>query len=42
MSDIIESTEKGIGSLWICDIFFEYKELHKWLNIEGEMVALSH
>ncbi|MBZ9693519.1 nitroreductase family protein [Clostridium sp. M14] len=36
---IIEATDKGIGSLWICDIFFAYKELHKWLHIEGEMVA---
>ncbi|MDK2587254.1 nitroreductase family protein [Romboutsia sedimentorum] len=36
---LIEATDKGLGTLWICDIFFAYKELHNWLNVEGEMVA---
>lgn len=36
---LIEATDRGLGTLWICDIFFAYKELHNWLNVEGEMVA---
>ncbi|WP_250673277.1 nitroreductase family protein (plasmid) [Paraclostridium ghonii] len=36
---LIEATHRGLGTLWICDIFFAYKELHNWLNVEGEMVA---
>lgn len=35
----IAATQKGIGSLWICDIFFAYSELCEWLNVEGELLA---
>ena len=35
----LAATEKGIGSLWICDIFFAYPELCKWLKSDGQLVA---
>lgn len=36
---LLAATEKGIGSLWICDIFFAYKELCEWLGGKGELLA---
>lgn len=38
---ILEATELGLGTLWICDIFFAYQELSDWLgiNIQGELYA---
>lgn len=36
---LLAATELGIGSLWICDVFFAYKELNEWLNTDGEMIA---
>lgn len=36
---LLTATEKGIGSLWICDIYFAYAELCEWLQSEGELVA---
>ncbi|MCI8327451.1 MAG: nitroreductase family protein [Lachnospiraceae bacterium] len=36
---ILAATEKEIGSLWICDIYFAYSELCEWLNREGQLVA---
>lgn len=36
---LLAATEKGIGSLWICDIYFAYAELCEWLNEEGELIA---
>lgn len=36
---LLAATEKGIGSLWICDIYFAYFELCKWLNTEGQLIA---
>ncbi len=36
---LLAATEKGIGSLWICDIFFAYSELCKWLNSDGQLIA---
>ena len=29
----------GLGSLWICDIFFAYEELCGWMDCGGELVA---
>lgn len=29
----------GLGSLWICDVFFAYEELQTWLGEAGQMVA---
>lgn len=36
---LLTATEKGIGTLWICDIYFAYEELSKWLNTEGQLIA---
>lgn len=36
---LLSAAEKGIGSLWICDIYFAYFELCRWLDSEGELVA---
>lgn len=36
---LLAATEKGIGSLWICDIYFAYAELCQWLQPEGELLA---
>lgn len=36
---LLGATHKGIGSLWICDIYFAYSELCEWLNTEGELLA---
>ena len=36
---LLEATQKGLGSLWICDIYFAYVELCEWLNVEGELLA---
>ncbi len=35
----LTATEQGLGSLWICDIYFAYKELTDWLNIDGKLLA---
>ena len=29
----------GLGSLWICDIFFAYRELNQWLGVQGTLTA---
>ena len=36
---LLAAAEKGIGSLWICDIYFAYSELCQWLNSPGQLVA---
>ena len=36
---LLAATEKGIGSLWICDIYFAYSELCEWLNSDGQLIA---
>ena len=36
---LLAATDKGIGSLWICDIFFAYAELCKWLNTGDQLMA---
>lgn len=35
----LAATELGLGSLWICDTFFAYKELSEWLQSDGELFA---
>lgn len=36
---LLTATDKGIGSLWICDIYFAYAELCEWLNSDGQLIA---
>lgn len=35
----LTATELGLGSLWICDTYFAYRELGEWLNMGGELLA---
>jgi nitroreductase len=36
---LLAAQDLGIGSLWICDVFYAYQELCTWLGEEGQMVA---
>lgn len=36
---LLAAQELGVGSLWICNIFYAYEEFCTWLGEEGEMVA---
>ena len=36
---LLAATEKGIGSLWIADIYYAYFELLEWLGGKGELIA---
>lgn len=36
---LLAATDKGIGSLWICDIYFAYSELCEWLDSDGQLIA---
>lgn len=36
---ILTATESGLGSLWICNTYFAYEELCRWLNTDGELFA---
>lgn len=36
----LTATELGLGSLWICDTYFAYREISKWLNMDGELLAV--
>ncbi len=36
---LLAAEEKGISSLWICDIYFAYPELCEWLGCDGQLVA---
>ena len=38
---LLAAEEKGIGSLWVCDIYFAYQELCEWLGDEGELIAAA-
>lgn len=36
---LLAATERGIGSLWIGDIYFAYAELCEWLHHGGQLIA---
>ena len=36
---LLAALEVGLGSLWICDIFYAYEELSQWLGQPGQMIA---
>lgn len=35
----LAATELGLGSLWICDTYFAYRELCDWLKEDGTLAA---
>ena len=36
---LLAAYELGLGSLWICDVFYAYEELSEWLGETGQMIA---
>jgi nitroreductase len=36
---LLAAQDLGIGTLWICDVFYAYKELCEWLGETHEMIA---
>lgn len=36
---LLAAADKGIGSLWICDIYFAYAKLCEWLDSDGQLIA---
>lgn len=36
---LLAAQDLGLGSLWICDVFYAYEELCEWLGEQGEMIA---
>jgi nitroreductase len=36
---LLAAQDLGLGSLWICDVFYAYEELCQWLDEKGEMIA---
>ncbi len=36
---LLAAVELGLGSLWICDVFYAYEELMDWLCEKGELIA---
>ena len=36
---LLAALDLGLGSLWICDVFYAYEELRAWLGEEGQMIA---
>lgn len=36
---LLTAVDLGLGSLWICDVFFGYEELCEWLGEKGQMIA---
>ena len=36
---LLAAYDLGLGSLWICDVFFAYEEFCEWLGEKGELIA---
>ncbi len=36
---LLAAQDEGVGSLWICDVFFGYEELCDWLGETGQVIA---
>jgi nitroreductase len=36
---LLAAQDLGVGSLWICDVFYAYEKLSDWLGEKGEMIA---
>jgi nitroreductase len=36
---LLAALELGVGSLWICDVFYAYEELCDWLDTDRQMIA---
>lgn len=38
---LLAAVELGLGSLWICDVFYAYGKLCRWLGMEGQMMVAA-
>ncbi len=38
---LLAAYDLGLGSLWICDVFYAYEELTHWLGEKGELIAAA-
>jgi nitroreductase len=36
---LLAAEDLGVGSLWICDVFYAYQALCDWLGEKGQMIA---
>jgi nitroreductase len=36
---LLAANDLGLGSLWICDVFYAYSDLMDWLGEKGELIA---
>jgi nitroreductase len=36
---LLAAQDLGLGSLWICDVFYAYEQLRDWLGESGAMIA---
>lgn len=36
---LLAAIDIGLGTLWICDVFYAYHELCEWLEQPGQMIA---
>lgn len=36
---LLAAEDLGLGTLWICDVFYAYDELRQWLGREDQMIA---
>lgn len=36
---LLKAVDLGLGTLWICDVFFGYEELCEWLGEKGQLIA---
>jgi nitroreductase len=36
---LLAAQDLGLGSLWICDVFYAYGDLCRWLDEEVQMIA---
>ncbi len=36
---LLAAQDLGLGTLWICDIFYAYEELRSWLGRTDQMIA---
>ncbi len=37
---LLAACELGLGTLWICDVFYAYQELVTWLGETHQMIAV--
>lgn len=36
---LLAALDLGVGSVWICDVYYAYEELRNWLGESGQMIA---